>query len=143
GVGGGGAGFSPRALGGRGGGVCLGGGGWGGCFFYITLRVGWGGLVRAGAFLFAPPYLRRALNIDWWGLAFMVVGFGCLQLFLDRGERLDWVASSTIVALALIAVAAVAAFMIRELTAREPIPDLRVFTDPHLATRLTLTPIIV
>src|SRR5262249_59394848 len=80
--------------------------------FYINLPVGIVGFIMAGAFLFDPPYLRRSLRIDWWGLAFMVVGFGCLQLFLDRGERLDWFASSTIVALALLAVAPVAAFLI-------------------------------
>src|SRR4030095_9618864 len=87
------------------------------CFFYTTLPVGIVGFIMAGAFLFDPPYQRRSLKIDWWGLAFMVVGFGCLQLFLDRGERLDWFASTTIVALAIIAVAAVVAFMIRELAA--------------------------
>ena len=55
--------------------------------FYINLPVGIVGFVMAGAFLFDPPYLRRSLKIDWWGLAFMVAGFGCLQLLLDRGER--------------------------------------------------------
>jgi MFS transporter, DHA2 family, multidrug resistance protein len=110
--------------------------------FYINLPVGIVGFIMAGAFLFDPPYLRRSLKIDWWGLAFMVVGFGCLQLFLDRGERLDWFASTTIVALALIAVAAVVAFMIRELAAGEPILDLRVFTDRNFATGVTLSTII-
>ena len=110
--------------------------------FYINLPVGIVGFIMAGAFLFDPPYLRRSLRIDWWGLAFMVVGFGCLQLFLDRGERLDWFASSTIVALALIAVAAIAAFLIREMAAGEPILDLRVFGDRNFATGVTLSTII-
>ena len=51
------------------------------------------------AFLFDPPYLKRAGRIDWWGLALMVAGFGCLQLVLDRGEREDWFDSTMIVAM--------------------------------------------
>ena len=67
--------------------------------FYINLPVGVVGFFLASVFLFDPPYLRRASRIDWWGLGLMVAGFGCLQLVLDRGEREDWFASSTIVAL--------------------------------------------
>ena len=33
----------------------------------------------------------------------MVLGFGCLQLFLDRGEREDWFDSTLIVTLAVLA----------------------------------------
>src|SRR5439155_24100809 len=100
---------------------------------------GRGGCDRAAPFLSTPRYLRSALRIDWWGLAFMIAGFGCLQLLLDRGERLDWFASSTIVTLAVVAVGALAAFMIRELTAGEPILDLGVFTDRNFATGVTLS----
>ena len=62
--------------------------------FYINLPVGVVGFFLASAFLFDPPYLRRATRIDWWGLGLMVAGFGCLQLVLDRGEREDWFDSS-------------------------------------------------
>ena len=43
----------------------------------------------------------------------MVVGFGCLQLVLDRGEHEDWFDSDLIVALAVIAFAALLGFVIR------------------------------
>ena len=62
--------------------------------FYINLPVGIVGFVLASVFLFDPPYLRRHARIDWWGLALMVIGFGCLQLVLDRGEREEWFDSS-------------------------------------------------
>src|SRR2546425_8475251 len=54
--------------------------------FYINLPVGILGFFLASVFLFDPPYLRRAAHIDWWGLALMIAGFGCLQLVLDRGD---------------------------------------------------------
>jgi DHA2 family multidrug resistance protein len=110
--------------------------------FYINLPVGIGGFLMASAVLFDPPYLRQPARIDWWGLALMIVGFGCLQLFLDRGEREEWFASTTIVALVIVAVCALAAFLVRELTTGDPILDLTVFTDRNFATGATLIAII-
>jgi DHA2 family multidrug resistance protein len=62
-----------------------------------------------------------------------VLGFGCLQLMLDRGEREDWFDSSLIVTLAVVAAAALAGFLVRELMAKDPVLDLRVFTDRNFA----------
>ena len=72
----------------------------------------------------------------------MVAGFGCLQLVLDRGEREDWFDSRTIVALSIVAVCALAGFLIRELTTREPILDLTVFADRNFATGAALSMIV-
>src|SRR6266446_3737003 len=105
--------------------------------FYINLPVG-----MASVFMFDSPYMRRAARIDWWGLGLMIAGFGCLQLVLDRGERQDWFESPTIVAMAIVAVGALAGFLIRELTASEPILDLTVFTDRNFATGATLSTIV-
>jgi DHA2 family multidrug resistance protein len=110
--------------------------------FYINLPVGIVGFLMASVFLFDPPHLRGPARIDWWGLGLMIAGFGALQLVLDRGEREDWFDSPTIVTLAVIAVAGLAAFLIRELMASEPILDLTVFTDPNFATGATLIAII-
>ena len=101
--------------------------------FYINLPVGLLGFFMASAFLFDPPYLRKPARVDWPGLVLMVLGFGCLQLMLDRGEREDWFDSSLIVALAVIAGVALVGFLVRELMAKDPILDLRVFTDRNFA----------
>jgi len=61
------------------------------------------------------------------------VGFGCLQLVLDRGEREDWFDSGVIATLAVVAGTALVGFLVRELTTREPILDLRVFADRNFA----------
>src|SRR5213593_1685660 len=110
--------------------------------FYINLPVGILGFLMASAFLFDPPYLRRAARIDWWGLGLMVVGFACLQLVLDRGEREDWFDSPTIVAMTIVAVCALAGFLIRELLTSEPIVDLTAFTDRNFATGVTLISVV-
>jgi MFS transporter, DHA2 family, multidrug resistance protein len=110
--------------------------------FYINLPVGVVGFALASACLFDPPYLRKISKIDWWGLGLMVTGFGCLQLVLDRGEREDWFESSGIVAMAVVAVCALVAFLLRELMASDPILDLRVFADRNFATGAALISIV-
>src|SRR5436190_2743474 len=101
--------------------------------FYINLPIGIVGFIMASIFLFDSPYHKKPGGVDWPGLVLMVVGFGALQLMLDQGEREDWFESSLIVFLAILGVVAVAAFLIRELTAREPILDLGVFNDRNFA----------
>jgi DHA2 family multidrug resistance protein len=110
--------------------------------FYINLPVGVLGFFMASAFLFDPPYLRKPGRIDWWGLTLMVAGFGCLQLVLDRGEREDWFDSSLIVTMSVVAVCALAGFLIRELTTDDPILDLSVFADRNFATGAALISIV-
>jgi hypothetical protein len=54
-------------------------------------------------FISDPPYLKRQiLKIDYWGLALLTVGLGCLQILLDRGQRDDWFSSGFITALIII-----------------------------------------
>src|SRR6266513_680341 len=83
--------------------------------FYVNLPIGVLGFFMASIFLFDSPYQRKPTSVDWPGLALMVLGFGALQLFLDQGERGDWFESSLIVLLALLAVGALAGFVVREL----------------------------
>jgi DHA2 family multidrug resistance protein len=101
--------------------------------FLINLPIGAVALVMGAAFLFDPPYLQRPSRVDWPGLLAMTVGFGALQLVLDRGEREDWFHSPLIVALAVAAGAGLGLFLARQLTAPVPILDLRVFADRNFA----------
>ena len=101
--------------------------------FYINMPIGVLGVFAASAVLFDPPYLKRPGRVDVLGLVLMAVGFLSLQLFLDQGERNEWFESDFIVALALLAVFALSRFLIRELTADEPILDLTVYSDRNFA----------
>jgi len=97
--------------------------------FYINLPIGVLGFFMASALLFDSTHTKPPGRVDVSGLLLMVLGFGCLQLVLDRGDRADWFDSTAITALAALAVVALAAFVIRELTAKEPLVDLAVFAD--------------
>jgi MFS transporter, DHA2 family, multidrug resistance protein len=97
--------------------------------FYINLPIGILAFFMVSAFLFDAPFHRKPRRVDVAGLALMMLGFGCLQLVLDLGERQDWFDSTLIVSLAVLAVAMLVGFVIREFLAEEPILDLRVFRD--------------
>ena len=66
-------------------------------------------------------------RIDKVGLALLILWVGALQLMLDRGHELDWFGSPFIVGCAIVAALGFVAFVIWELTEREPIVDLTVF----------------
>ncbi|QIL84493.1 multidrug efflux MFS transporter permease subunit VceB [Vibrio sp. HDW18] len=66
-------------------------------------------------------------KIDKVGLALLVVWVAALQLMLDEGKDHDWFESSRIITLAVVAAIGFVAFLIWELTERNPVVDLRVF----------------
>ena len=101
--------------------------------FYINVPIGIVGFFAASAILFDPPYLRRPGRVDAPGILLMVVGFLSLQLFLDQGERYEWFDSTFITVLGITAAVALAGFLVRELTAEEPVLDLGVYRDRNFA----------
>jgi DHA2 family multidrug resistance protein len=68
--------------------------------------------------------------VDLVGLGLLITFVGALQIMLDKGKDLDWFSSPFIVSLAAIAAIGFAAFLIWELTAADPIVNLRVFRRP-------------
>jgi DHA2 family multidrug resistance protein len=101
--------------------------------FYINLPIGVIGFMLVSAFLFDSPFVKKPRGIDALGLILMVLGFGCLQLVLDLGEKEDWFDSASIVLLFVLAASALTGFLVRELMAQEPILDLSVFNDRNFA----------
>ena len=65
--------------------------------------------------------------IDRIGMLLLVVWVAALQIMLDEGKDLDWFSSDEICALAAVAVIGLIAFLIWELTEKNPVVDLRVF----------------
>jgi DHA2 family multidrug resistance protein len=95
--------------------------------FYVNLPVG---VVAALATFIIFRERDSAIHkapIDTIGLSLLVIWVGSLQIMLDKGKDLDWFNSTTIVALTLIAVIALAFFIVWELTAEHPVVDLSLF----------------
>jgi DHA2 family multidrug resistance protein len=69
----------------------------------------------------------RKAPFDAVGLGLLIVWISALQVLLDLGKERDWFQSPMIVALAVVAAVGFAAFMIWELTEKNPIVNLKVF----------------
>lgn len=71
--------------------------------------------------------------IDLIGILTLTIGLGCLQLMLDKGETEGWMDSSFIRRLLILCIIGLVAFVIRELTTRYPVVNLRVLKNRGLA----------
>ena len=77
--------------------------------------------------------ISKITSVDWWGIVFLILGFGSLQIVLQQGERDNWFASDFITWMAVISVIGVILFVWRELTAEDPVVDLRVLKVGNVA----------
>ena len=59
----------------------------------------------------------------------MIIGIGCLQVLLDKGNDLDWFNSNFIVTLSIISFVSLSFLIVWELTAQYPIIDLTLFAN--------------
>ncbi len=94
--------------------------------FYLNLPVGVFSLLMMSRFIHDPPYIKRSSGgIDLWGIGFLAIGLGCLQVTLDTGQRKDWFSSNYIRFFATVCVIGLIAMIIRELKTSHPVVDLR------------------
>ncbi len=98
--------------------------------FFINVPIGIVSILLVLLFIKDPSYVRqKGIKIDYFGLLFLSVGLGCLQIMLDKGERADWFAANYIVALAAISGIALILFIVNELLVPHPIVNLRTLKD--------------
>src|SRR5256714_7350845 len=111
--------------------------------FYINLPVGIAAVVMVTLFIFDPPYIKRNEGgVDYWGIGFLALGIGALQVLLDKGQEEDWFASHFIVVLAVLAVAGLIFFLVRELMTRDPVVHLSVFKIRTYSTGVFLMTVL-
>ena len=111
--------------------------------FYINLPVGLASVIMTRLFIFDPPYIRRSSRgIDYWGIGLLALGVGTAQVLLDKGQEEDWFASHWMVALAVLSVVGVTAFIVREIRTRDPVVHLRVFKDRTYAAGVFLMTVL-
>lgn len=73
--------------------------------------------------------LEGGLHVDFVGFLSIALFLGCLEITLDRGQRNDWFASPTISICAVVAFVALALFIPWELTRKDPIVRIRMFSS--------------
>ena len=95
--------------------------------FFINIPVAALVGVFAYRMLIAHDTRGQRVPVDYVGLLLLVVWVGAMQIMLDKGKELEWFASGTIVALAIIAAIGFTVFLIWELTSENPIVNLKIF----------------
>src|SRR6202041_1153379 len=73
-------------------------------------------------------------KLDWLGFAALSVAIGALQIFLDRGEQLDWFSSGEIQIEAIVCASAFYIFLVHTFTATPSFVNPKLFLDRNFAT---------
>ncbi len=104
--------------------------------FFINLPIGLISIIMAFVFIVDPPYMQRQkMKIDYWGLALLAVGLGCLQIVLDKGQTEDWFNSHFITVLTLVSAVSLMLFVMVELYfAEHPILLFKTFRNISFTT---------
>jgi DHA2 family multidrug resistance protein len=79
------------------------------------------------------PDLTLLRGADYPGIFLMATGLGTLEYVLEDGTRWNWFSDEKILACAWIAGISLTLFVIRSLTFRNPVVDLRAFTNRNFA----------
>jgi MFS transporter, DHA2 family, multidrug resistance protein len=108
--------------------------------FFINIPVGIVSLFLTSFMVEDPPYFveerrRRSgkLRVDYWGIIFIAIGLGFLQIVLDKGERDDWWASDFIRVCAILSVAGLLMAIYWELKEKNPVVDLSLLRERNFA----------
>lgn len=102
--------------------------------FYINIPIGVVATLLTLQFVRSPRYaLKKKLSeVDWLGIGLLAVTVASLQYVLERGQEEDWFNSTSISILVFIAIFGLFFFIWRELTAKNPIVELRVLKNGNL-----------
>lgn len=105
--------------------------------FFINIPVGLIALFFTSQLVHDPPVMRErtaqarraGARVDFIGILLIAVGFGCLEVVLDKGQRDDWFESAMICGFFTVAMAALAATVWWERRQADPVVDLSLFGE--------------
>src|SRR6478609_5963611 len=76
---------------------------------------------------------KKEIKIDYTGILLLMVGIGCLQYVLERGESEDWFSSNIIRITSALAFVGMVGFIWYELKIKNPAVNLKVLGNRNLA----------
>ena len=110
--------------------------------FFINIPIGILSVVLTSRLVQDPPEFTRErqslrasgkLSVDYMGILLTAVGFGCLEVMLDKGQREDWFESHFILVFAVLGIGSLIALVIWELNYHDPIVELRLLKERNFA----------
>ncbi len=106
--------------------------------FFINIPVGILSLFLTQRIVEDPPWLKKETaarrQIDYFGLALIVLGVASFQIVLDKGQESDWFASPLITTMFCVGVPVLVAFAIWEWYHPDPIVDVRLLKNRNFGT---------
>ena len=94
--------------------------------FYVNIPVGAIAAFCVSTFVRESPRYGKGKRIDWWGILFLAIAVGSLQVVLEKGEDKDWFSTWYISLLTLTTVLGVVAFIWRETKIDFPIVNFKI-----------------
>ncbi|SEA39499.1 MFS transporter, DHA2 family, multidrug resistance protein [Arachidicoccus rhizosphaerae] len=103
--------------------------------FYINIPIGIIATILTLQFVKSPHYAekRKTRDVDWLGIALLIISVGFLQFILEKGQEEDWFNSALITSSAVISFFAFYFFIWREIVYPYPIVNLRVLRNKELS----------
>jgi DHA2 family multidrug resistance protein len=110
--------------------------------FFINVPIGLLSLILTSRLVSDPPAFKEEvaqlrasgkLRIDYVGILLVAVGFSCLEIVLDRGQREDWMESHFIVGVLAIAVVALVVAWIWESRHDDPVVEVALLKNRNFA----------
>lgn len=104
--------------------------------FYVNVPVGALALMLALAVL--PDSPREKKRLDWLGFASLGLAVASLQIFLDRGEQLDWFSSREIMFEFALFIIGLWIFIVHTASKSDGFVDRRLFIDRNFVVGIIL-----
>jgi DHA2 family multidrug resistance protein len=110
--------------------------------FFINVPIGLVSLILTARIVSDPPEFKREvaaaraagnLKIDYVGILLIAIGFACLEVVLDRGQREDWFDSHFILSFFVVAIGALAAAIVWELRHPDPVVEIALLKGRNFA----------
>ena len=110
--------------------------------FFINVPIGVISLLLTSRIVSDPPEFKREveaarkagkLKVDYLGILLVAIGFACLEVVLDRGQRDDWFESHFIMTFFTIAIIALVVAIIWELHHPDPVIELGLLKERNFA----------
>jgi DHA2 family multidrug resistance protein len=110
--------------------------------FFINIPIGIVSLILTHRLVSDPPqFVEEAkaariggkLKIDYFGISLIALGFGALEIVLDKGQREDWLESHFIVIFLAVAIIALIAAVVYEWNHEDPVVEIKLFRERNFA----------
>ncbi len=105
--------------------------------FFINIPVGLLAFILVSRLVEDPPWIKadpsKLRNMDYVGLAFLIVSMGGMQVMLDKGEENDWFSSGFIRFFAVLFVGGLIGLFVWEWRQKNPLINLKLFRFKNFA----------